>query len=88
MDLPDPSDAEKTPPMPPLNLEDLETLRTLDETATLLEVSRSTVKRLIASGELAVVHIGAGRGTPRVPQRAILDYVNRRYRQPPRGGKA
>ena len=87
MDLPDTPQAGKTPPMP-LNLEDLETLRTLDETAELLEVSRSTVKRLISSGELAVVSIGTGRGTPRVPQRAILDYVNRHYRQPPRGGKA
>lgn len=65
--------------MPPLNLDDLETLQTYEQVAERLSVSTRTVGRLVTDGEIAVVRIGAGKGHPRIPERAILDYINRRY---------
>jgi excisionase family DNA binding protein len=67
--------------MAPLTLADLDTLRTYDEVAERLSVSPRTVARLVNDGELGVVKIGSGRGHPRVPERAIVDYLNRRYRR-------
>jgi len=52
---------------------------TIEQVMKRLQLSRSTVKQLIADGELDVVHIGTGRGRPRIPERALLDYINRRF---------
>jgi len=67
--------------MPPLTMDDLDTLRTYDQVADRLSVSPRTVARLVAKGEIAVVRIGSGKGHPRIPERAIVDYINRRYRK-------
>ena len=67
--------------MPPLTLDDLDSLQTYEQAAERLNVSPRTVARRVSAGELAVVHIGSGRGHPRVPERAILDYINRRYQR-------
>lgn len=45
----------------------------LPETARLLSVSLSTVKRLIASGSLSVVRIGGQRRVPRSSLYALLE---------------
>jgi len=39
---------------------------TLDDVATLLQVSRTTVDRIVASGEMRVTRVGSGSGHPRV----------------------
>lgn len=75
--------------MPPLTLEDLDSLQTYEQVADRLAISPRTVARLVAKGEIGVVHIGAGKGHPRIPERAIVDYINRRYSKstpkPPKG---
>ncbi|SDP78301.1 DNA binding domain-containing protein, excisionase family [Actinopolyspora xinjiangensis] len=38
------------------------------------DVSRSTIYRAIESGELTALKIGAGKGTLRVPESALVDY--------------
>ncbi len=45
---------------------------TLNEVASLLRVSRSTVKRLISSGQLAAFRVGSG---VRVPLSAVEGYL-------------
>jgi len=53
-------------------------LHTIDETAQLLSVSRSSVYRLIKANELLVVHIGC---SARIPNKCLVDYVERLTRQ-------
>jgi excisionase family DNA binding protein len=53
-------------------------LHTIDETAQLLSVSRSSVYRLIKANELLVVHIGC---SARIPNKCLVDYVERLIRQ-------
>jgi excisionase family DNA binding protein len=62
-------------------MDDLDTLRTYEEVGERLSVSARTVARLVSTGELGVVRIGAGRGHPRVPEREIVDYLNRRHKR-------
>lgn len=66
---------------PPLTLEDLESALTFDEAMKRLGVSRTTLKRMIGDREIGVIRVGAGRGHPRIPERSIVDYVNRRYQR-------
>jgi excisionase family DNA binding protein len=47
-------------------------LLTIKEAATALSVGRTTIYALIASGELAVVHIGR---SSRVPAEAVREFV-------------
>jgi excisionase family DNA binding protein len=64
--------------LPPQKVADSEQIAPLqyriEDTARLLSVSTRTVKRLIASGELATV--GQGR-LKRIPYDAIVAYLNR-----------
>jgi excisionase family DNA binding protein len=67
-------------------MHDLDTLRTYEETGERLNVSARTVARLVKNGEIGAVFIGVGRGRPRIPEREIVDYLNRRHKRatPPR----
>lgn len=62
----------------PITEADLGNLLTVDATAEILGVSRSTVKRMIHRHELDVVRVGSGRGMPRITRRSLLDNLNRR----------
>lgn len=66
----------------PLSLEDLDSSLTFEQAMDRLHVSRTTLKRIIADGQIGVVRIGAGRGHPRIPERSLLEYINRRYEKP------
>lgn len=48
---------------------------TLDQVAMRLQVSRTTVDRIVASGELRVTRVGSGRGHPRVMPRDLDAYL-------------
>jgi excisionase family DNA binding protein len=52
-------------------------LHTIDEAAQLLQVSRSTIYRLIAAGEILAIHIGA---TRRIPHSSLTRCVETRIR--------
>jgi excisionase family DNA binding protein len=54
---------------------------TLNEVASLLRVSRSTVKRLINSGQLAAFHVGS---SVRVPLSAVEGYIAHQRIEPMR----
>lgn len=65
-------------------------LLTKPEACLWLSVSRATLDRLIAAGDLDVVRVGTGRGRVRITQRALDDYTYRRTtravaNQPARG---
>jgi excisionase family DNA binding protein len=62
----------------PIREQDLDELLTVDEAADVLHRSPKTVYRMIADRSIDVVYVGAGRGRPHIPRRAILDYLNRR----------
>jgi excisionase family DNA binding protein len=63
----------------PISESDLGTnLLTVDQSAQILGVSRSTVGRMIANRELDVVRVGSGRGRPRITRRSLLDHINRK----------
>lgn len=47
----------------------------LDQVAERLQVSRATVDRIVASGELRVTRVGSGRGHPRVHPRDLDAYL-------------
>ncbi|MCZ3389989.1 MAG: helix-turn-helix domain-containing protein [Actinomycetia bacterium] len=55
-------------------------LLTVVEAAHRLEISRSLLYELIASGEVDSIHVGRLR---RIPADALTDYVNRQRRQHP-----
>lgn len=48
---------------------------TLDQVAGMLQVSRSTMDRIVASGALRVTRVGSGRGHPRVHPRDLDAYL-------------
>lgn len=48
---------------------------TLAQVADLIQVSRSTVERMVASGELRSTRVGSGRGHPRVYPRDLEAYL-------------
>lgn len=48
---------------------------TLDQVAEALQVSRTTVDRIVASGELRTTRVGSGRGHPRVRPRDLDAYL-------------
>jgi excisionase family DNA binding protein len=48
-------------------------LLTLDDAATILSVSRDTVRRLIDRGELRIVRIGASVRIPRADINALIE---------------
>lgn len=48
---------------------------TLDQVAEMLQVSRTTVDRIVAEGRLSTIRVGSGRGHPRVTERALTAYV-------------
>lgn len=50
------------------------------EAAEMLRLSRATVYRLIATGELPTVHVGARQAT-RIEESAIAAYVTRNRRE-------
>lgn len=50
--------------------------------ADLLVVSRSTVNRLIADGQLPAIRVGKGRGVLRVAEAAVLAYLERTTTEP------
>jgi excisionase family DNA binding protein len=60
------------PTKPPAPI--VEPVKTLTEVAELLQVSRRTIERLVASGKLRSVRIGAN---IRVEPLAIRDYLDR-----------
>jgi excisionase family DNA binding protein len=64
--------------MPPITEGDLEALLTKDEAAAVLNVSRSTIDRMIRAQEIDVVRLGNRRGRVRITRRALLDHLNRR----------
>lgn len=68
----------------PVTSDDLFDSLTVEEAAQKLHRSRRTVERLIAAGELDVIHIGSGRGRPVITRRAIEDYLNRHNQRRPR----
>ena len=54
------------------------------EAAAILRVGRSTIYRLIQSGEIATVSVGEGNGRHlRITREALRDYVNRHQSPPP-----
>lgn len=53
--------------------------------ADLLDVSRSTVNRLISAGELPANRVGKGRGVFRVPEAAVIAYLKRTTTSPDAG---
>lgn len=69
-------------------------LLTKPQAAAWLNVSRATLDRLIAAHHLDVVRVGTGRGSVRITERALEDYLRRNTtralaNQPPatRGGQ-
>lgn len=46
--------------------------------AELLDVHRSTVNRMINDGELPAHRVGNGKGVLRVPETAVLAYLDRK----------
>jgi len=52
-------------------------LYTISETAERLRVSRSTIYRLIASGDLLVIRLGTA---PRIPAKVVDQFIDRRLR--------
>lgn len=46
--------------------------------AELLDVHRSTVNRMISDGELPAHRVGNGKGVLRVPEAAVLAYLDRK----------
>jgi excisionase family DNA binding protein len=60
--------------MTPMRPEDVENLRTMDEAARYLGVSRRTLWTLAKNGQVETVMVGARR---RFTERALLDYLNR-----------
>lgn len=48
---------------------------TLDQVAARLSVSRTTVDRIVASGQLRPIRVGSGRGHPRVTERELAAYL-------------
>lgn len=61
----------------PVTERDLDDLLTIEHVAEILQVSRSTVSRMIAARELDVIRVGTGRGRPRITKRSLLDQLNR-----------
>lgn len=55
-------------------------LLTVVEAARRLEISRSLLYELMASGDIESIHVGRLR---RVPAHALTEYVNRRRTHPP-----
>jgi excisionase family DNA binding protein len=54
-----------------------EHLFTITEAAKKLQISRSTIDRMVRGGDLAVIRIGSGRGRPRVPESELAAYLAR-----------
>ena len=52
-------------------------LHTIDDAAELLQVSRSTIYRLIKTGDLLTIHFGAA---PRIPNSSLIRCVEARIR--------
>lgn len=48
------------------------------EVAQALRVERTTVHRMITTGELPAIRVGHGRGVYRVPEDAVTAYLARR----------
>lgn len=48
---------------------------TLDQVADRLQVSRTTVDRIVKEGRLATIRVGSGRGHPRVTERGLMAYL-------------
>lgn len=68
-----------TGPLPPVvTIADAESSLTLLDAAAKLHLSRSTLKREIAAGRLKTYRVGTGRGTIRITERALVEYVNLR----------
>lgn len=66
--------------MPLSYVEDMEVERhyKVPKVAVLLDVHQSTVKRLIESGALVAIDVGAGRHSYRIPQSALEHFLERR----------
>jgi excisionase family DNA binding protein len=64
--------------MPKLELADIATAYTLTEAAKAASVSVSTMKRLIARGQIDVYRTSP-RGRIYIPHRAVVDYLNRQF---------
>ncbi len=60
-------------------------LITVKQAATMLTVSPSLVYALVASGTLPAVRLGTGRGTIRLDDEAVRQYLEATKVQPPHG---
>lgn len=61
----------------PITENDLADLLTPVDAARFLDVSRSTIYRMIENEEIDVVRVGSGRGRLRITKRSLLDNLNR-----------
>jgi len=62
-------------PFTPADLDDALDVAGLAE---LLHINRRSAERIVSTGQIDVIRVGAGRGKVRIPRRAVTDYINRR----------
>ena len=62
----------------PFTTKDLEDAVDIAGLAIALKTSKRSAERIVASGDIDTIRVGTGRGSIRIPLRAIDDYINRR----------